>query len=77
MKTKIFQSSLGSPHLEQVLVSLDLDHSAVCIVFNTDHPLVLTDDVKFKFYCSNVGAQFSTNCRCPRSVITEISTNWL
>lgn len=53
MKTKIFQSSLGSPHLEQVLVSLDLDHSAVCIVFNTDHPLVLTDDVKFKFYCSN------------------------
>jgi PTEN phosphatase family protein len=23
------------------------------MVFNTDHPLVLTDDVKFKFYCSN------------------------
>lgn len=24
------------------------------VVFNADHPLVLTDDVKLKFYCSNV-----------------------
>ena len=36
-------------------MTFDLDHAAVGVVFSADHPLLLTDDVKFKFYCSNVG----------------------
>ena len=35
-------------------MNFDLDHATVGVVFNADFPIVLTDDVKFKFYCSNV-----------------------
>lgn len=38
----------------QVSVSVDQQRSEVCVAFRATHPLILTDDVKFKFYCSSV-----------------------
>lgn len=35
-------------------MAFDLDHEAVDVVFKASFPVVLTDDVKFKFYSSNV-----------------------
>lgn len=35
-------------------MAFDLDHEAVNVVFNASVPVVLTDDVRFKFYSSNV-----------------------
>ena len=40
--------------LYQVDVTFDLDHAAVGVVFKAARPLVVTDDVKFKFFCANV-----------------------
>ena len=40
--------------LYQVDVTFDPDHAAVGVVFKAARPLVVTDDVKFKFFCANV-----------------------
>ena len=47
-------SSLFNHSGWQVSVIFDLDNAAVAVVFSADWPLVLTDDVKFKFHSSNV-----------------------
>ena len=61
----------------KVSITFDMDHSAVGVVFNADHPLVLTDDVKLKFYCSNVSIHKSFHTSYPLNFPTEISSNWL
>ena len=38
----------------QVSVRVDQQRTEACVSFRATHPLILTDDVKFKFYCSSV-----------------------
>lgn len=50
-------------------LTFDPDHDAVGVVFKDSNPVVLTDDVKIKFYCSNVSldvamAMSSSDCVC-------------
>ena len=43
----------------QVEVIRDPISKAIEMVFSETKPLVLTDDIKFKFYCSTVSCYFS------------------
>lgn len=53
----------------------DVDHEGVDVVFKASLPVVLTDDVKFKFYSSNV-RYWSILKSLSQPLPSESTTNW-